>query len=75
VVRLIPVVRKGVTVWIEDAPTHCAEGHQQLVPTYGGCPVCDEPVRSWRCRAGGGCKAPALIDDEHEHYSRRRITG
>lgn len=67
-VRLIPLEGGG---WIEDAPTHCAEGHQQLVPTYGGCPVCDEPVRSWRCRADG-CEAPAQIDDEHLHYGRRR---
>jgi hypothetical protein len=73
-VRLIPVERGGRIVWVEDAPTHCAEGHQLLVPTYGGCPVCSEPVRSWRCRADG-CEAAPLIDDEHEHYSQRRITG
>lgn len=70
-VRLIPVERKGKTVWIEDAPTHCAEGHDQLVPTNHGCPTCGDPVRQWVCRADG-CTAPAQIDDEHVHYSRRR---
>jgi hypothetical protein len=69
-VRLIPVVRKGKTVWIEDAPVECAQGHRQLVPTYTGCPACGEPCRQWQCRAEG-CTAPALIDDEHVHGSRR----
>lgn len=70
-VRLIPVEGKdGVTVWIEDAPTACPAGHEQLVPTTGGCPVCGQPVRLWQCRAEG-CKAPVLYDDEHVHRSRR----
>lgn len=69
-VRLIPVVRKGKTVWIEDAPVACGEGHRELVPTHSGCPACGEPVRLWRCRAQG-CAAPVLVDDEHVHDSRR----
>jgi hypothetical protein len=70
VVRLIPVERKGKTVWVEDAPTRCAEGHDQLVPTYGACPVCGQPVRKWQCRAEG-CTAAELVDDEHVHNSWR----
>lgn len=69
-VRLIPVERGGKTVWIEDAPSHCPDGHDQLVPSHGGCPVCSEPVRLWKCRAEG-CTAPVQYDDEHEHNSRR----
>jgi hypothetical protein len=69
-VRLIKVVRKGKTEWIEDAPMQCAEGHRELVPTYTGCPVCNEPCRQWQCRAEG-CTAPVLVDDEHVHNSRR----
>lgn len=68
-VRLIPVERRGVIVWIEDAPTACPDGHEQLVPSYGGCPECSQPVRLWQCRAEG-CEA-VLYDDEHEHGSRR----
>lgn len=71
-VRLIPVERGGKTVWVEDAPTHCAEGHQQLVPSYGKCPVCDEPARLWRCRAEG-CTAQDQYDDEHVHHGRRGL--
>lgn len=70
-VRLIPVTLKGKTVWVEDAPKQCGEGHEQLVPTQDGCPTCGDPVRQWVCRAAG-CAAPAQIDDEHEHYGRRR---
>ena len=73
-VRLIPVERRGQVVWVEDAPTHCAEGHAELVPTHGACPVCGEPVRSWPCRAEG-CTAPAQIDDEHVHHSRKGQRG
>ena len=71
VVRLVKVVRKGVTVYVEDAPTQCAEEHSgQLVPTYTGCPDCGQPCRQWQCRAEG-CTAPVLVDDEHRHNSRR----
>lgn len=67
-VRLIPVEKNGRIVWMEDAPAACAAGHP-VVPSYGGCPVCDDPVRLWRCHEPG-CEA--LYDDEHVHHSRRR---
>jgi hypothetical protein len=69
-VRLIPVTVRGKTVWVEDAPTHCAAGHEWLLPGRDGCPVCGEPVRVWKC-AEPGCVAPMLYDDEHVHGSRR----
>lgn len=69
-VRLIPVERGGKTVWEEDAPKQCSEGHEQLVPAQGACATCGEPVRSWPCRAAG-CTAPVQIDDEHVHHGRR----
>jgi hypothetical protein len=68
-VRLIPVERNGRIVWLEDAPTRCGAGHEDLVPTYSGCPACHEPVRLWKCRTPG-C-GEVLVDDEHVHYSRR----
>ncbi|MCY1141391.1 hypothetical protein OWR29_25615 [Actinoplanes sp. Pm04-4] len=71
-VRLIPVEQKGQTVWIEDAPKQCAEGHDQLTPSHGACPVCEEPVRLWRCQAEG-CPASTQYDDEHRHYGRRNL--
>lgn len=72
-VRLIPVTgRRGQIEWVEDAPSACLDGHEELVPTYGGCPVCGEPVRLWKCRAEG-CTAEVLYDDEHVHHSRRGL--
>lgn len=70
-VRLIPVERKGKTVYLEVAPTVCGAGHEgQLNPGRDGCPECGEPVRVWKCRAEG-CEAPMLVDDEHVHGARR----
>lgn len=69
-VRLIPVERRGKVVLVEDAPKQCGEGHEQLVPTWGACPVCGEMVRLWPCRAEG-CAAPTQYDDEHVHHSQR----
>lgn len=63
-VRLIPVEIRGKVTWVEDAPTHCAEGHTQLVPTWAPCPRCGAMGRQWECRADG-CAAPAQFDDEH----------
>jgi hypothetical protein len=68
-VRLIPVEVNGKTVWVEDAPTVCPAGHEQLVPTWSVCPQCGDLVRLWKCRAGG-C-AEVLIDDEHVHDARK----
>lgn len=69
-VRLIRVVRRGQTVWVEAAPARCPDGHDQLVPTWHGCPECGEMVRQWPCRADG-CTAPVQIDDEHVHGGQR----
>jgi hypothetical protein len=71
-VRLIPVMRGGKVVYVEDAPTHCAEGHERIVPSYGACPECGEPVRLWLCRTQG-CEAPAQYDDEHVHHGRKGL--
>lgn len=69
-VRLIETTdKRGRKVWREDAPTECPAGHRRLVPSYGGCPVCSQPVRLWQCRAEG-CEQ-VLYDDEHVHHSRR----
>ena len=68
-VRLIPIELNGKIVYAEDRPTHCGAGHEDLVPSYGACPVCSEPVRLWRCRTPD-C-GEVLYDDEHVHYSRR----
>jgi hypothetical protein len=68
-VRLIPVTRNGKTVWVEDAPSACPAGHEQLVPTWGPCPVCADPVRLWKC-AVDGCDN-LLFDDEHVHDARK----
>jgi hypothetical protein len=69
-VRLIPVESNGKTVWVEDAPTACPAGHEQLVPTWGPCPACRFMVRLWKCRADG-CDE-VLVDDEHVHGRSRR---
>lgn len=69
-VRLIPVERRGKVTWVEDAPTECAQGHRELVPTWGPCPDCGEMLRLWVCRAGG-CTAPDQVDDEHAHNSQK----
>jgi hypothetical protein len=71
VVRLIRVERRGKTVWVEDAPGRCPDGHAELVPTYGACPTCGEPARMWQCRAAG-CDH-VLVDDEHVHHGRRGL--
>lgn len=70
-VRMIPVSGKnGQTVWVEDRPDVCPAGHEdRLLPSWGGCPVCGEPVRLWKCTADG-CVG-LLYDDEHVHYGRR----
>lgn len=64
-VRLIPVEIRGKVTWVEDAPAECAEGHRELVPTWGACPDCGGMGRQWVCRAEG-CEAPTQLDDEHE---------
>lgn len=65
-VRLIPVTRHGKTVWLEDSPDACPNGHPGgMLPKWLPCPDCERAMRAWQCSVAG-CGV-LVWDVEHVH--------